>query len=261
MVDTTIGEQLALFGPLKPIWGGGPHPRSLASDEVTEGGAFRYEASPEIFFGREGAGPMRVAMDTSVLIDYAEFGEAIWSDEDFKPDVPDPGYRHELIALAEIMNLWAIRDMRLHVFDRQLTDCVRAMQDDRSALRERQIQQLQSALRCLGHDTVDMHPPAGHTWPPKPDLSGFPVGPDRELVSLAIEAGCHVFLTRDKLLLKRAEHVARYWVAVVSPTGLLNAVAASGELGLTSGGEFLVPDSHKLVHVMDACESSGREHH
>lgn len=225
----------------------------MPSEEEEEGGAFLYQASPKIFFGREGVGPMRVAVDTSVLIDYADFGEAIWSGERFAPETTDPKYGEELSALAKIMHLWTIRDIRLHVFDRQLTDCVRAMPDDRAALRQRQVEQLQAALRCLGHDTVGATPPAG---PPAPDLSGLPEGADRDLLSLAIEAGCHVFLTRDRLLLKRCEHVALYWVAVLSPTGLLDALVASGEAGFSSTGHFLVPDSHKLVHIMGACRSS-----
>lgn len=255
MADTSAGEQLAFFGPPVRLWRGGPHPRSLAGDYGREGGAFVYQHCADIFFGREGIGPMRVAMDTSVLVDYAEFGEAIWSGEMFDPKVPHPEYGEELIALAEIMNLWTMRDIRLHVFDRQLTDCAGSMSDDRSALRERQIGQLQSALRCLGHDTIDMHPPAGHSWPLPADLSGLSPGTDRELVALAVDAGCHVFLTRDKALLKKVEHVARYWVALITPTGLLDALAASGELDLTAAGDFLIPDSHKFHHVMGACLS------
>lgn len=57
-----LGEQLALFGPATRLWRGGPHPRSLARDDDREGGAFLYQRCPEIFFGREGTGPMRVAM-------------------------------------------------------------------------------------------------------------------------------------------------------------------------------------------------------
>jgi hypothetical protein len=104
---------------------------------------------------------------------------------------------------------------------------------------------------------VDVNPRNGDTWPAAPDLAFLPEGADRDLLAHAIEAGCHVFLTRDKLLQKRAQHIARYWVAVLSPTGLLDVLATAGELRLTSAGDFLVPDSHKFVHVMGACRSSG----
>ena len=54
-----------------------PNRYSLAptDDEYIEGGGFFYENCPEIFLGRVGYGPLRVAWDTNVLIDYAEFGD------------------------------------------------------------------------------------------------------------------------------------------------------------------------------------------
>jgi hypothetical protein len=45
-----------------------------SDDEQTEGGGFFYENCPELFLGRAGYGPLRIAWDTNVLIDYAEFG-------------------------------------------------------------------------------------------------------------------------------------------------------------------------------------------
>lgn len=255
MAATPIGEQLALFEAPALLWPGGPDPRSLAREEVIEGGAFEYGRCREVFFGRQGAGPLRVALDTSVLIDYADFGSAIWADGPFKPDVPDPGYRDQLVALAEIMNLWTMRDIRLHVFDRQRTDNRRSMSVERVSMRETQIVQLQSALRCLGHDTVDMRPPAGTNWPERPRLTGLPASVDRELVELAVEAGCHVFLTCDKALLRKAAQVDACWLVVLSPVDLLDLLAAAGEVGLAATGDWLLPDTHKLVHVMGACKA------
>lgn len=107
--DPPLVEQLALLGPPTRLWRSNPHPRSLACDDDYEGGAFRYQACPEIFFDRTDIGPMRVAMDTLVLINSAEFGEQIWSDEPFEPNVTDPEHGEELIALAEVMGTaWSL---------------------------------------------------------------------------------------------------------------------------------------------------------
>lgn len=248
-----LSEQLALFDAPTRRWRGGPHPRSLACVGESDGGAFRYAASPQLFFGRTGVGPLRVAMDTAILIDYGQHGYAIWAADQFKPSVPDGVYRDELIALAELMHLWMIRDMRFHVFDRQLTDSKRVMSDQHASLRQRQVEQLSAALDCLGHGTQGWQPQDGETWPPPADLSDLPPNADRDLLAAAIDAGCHVFLTRDKPLLNKAEHVARYWVALMSPADLLDTLAATGEVGLTNAGAFLIPDTHKLIHVMGAC--------
>lgn len=255
VAGTPIGEQLALFGPPASLWPGAPDPRSLARTDDLDGGAFDYGSCSGLFFGRCGLGPLRVAMDTSVLIDYADFGAALRADERFDPRVPDPKYRCQLMALAEIMDRWMMRDIRLHVFDRQLTDCRRSMSAERASLREMQVAQLQSALRCLEQDTVDLRPPEGTSWPGRPRLTGLPANTDRELVEDAVEAGCHVFLTRDKELLKKADAVSACWVAVLAPIDLrdlLNEEAGS----LTTAGNWPLPDTHKFVHVLGACREA-----
>jgi hypothetical protein len=63
-------------------------------DEQTEGGGFLYKNCPELFLGREGYGHLRVAWDTNMLIDYAEFGDLMWEDDDFDPPISEPCY-HE----------------------------------------------------------------------------------------------------------------------------------------------------------------------
>lgn len=85
----TLSEQLALFDAPMRLWSGGAHPRSLASVGESEGGAFRYAACPQLFFGRTGIGPLRVAMDTAILIDYGQYGNAIWASDEFSPSVPE----------------------------------------------------------------------------------------------------------------------------------------------------------------------------
>jgi hypothetical protein len=42
---------------------------SLAAEEPDDLGSFDYRRHPEIFLGRTGLGPLRVACDTNILID------------------------------------------------------------------------------------------------------------------------------------------------------------------------------------------------
>jgi hypothetical protein len=45
------------------------------------------------------------------------------------------------------------------------------------------------------------------------------------------------------------------FVAVLSPTELLDFLAEAGELSFARIGQELLPDSHKYVHIMDAHEN------
>ncbi len=51
-------------------------------DGRLEGGGFFYENCTDVFLGRNGYGPLRIAWDTNILIGYAEFGDLIWGPED-----------------------------------------------------------------------------------------------------------------------------------------------------------------------------------
>lgn len=50
---------------------------SLAPDDTSEGGGFQYEDCPRVFSGRNGYGPLRLAWDTNILIDYAKYGHLV----------------------------------------------------------------------------------------------------------------------------------------------------------------------------------------
>lgn len=84
-----------------------------SDDEQTEGGGFLYKNCPELFLGRAGYGPLRVAWDTNVLIDYAEFGDLMWEDDNFGPPISEPYYREELVALDTLIHLWMMRNIRV----------------------------------------------------------------------------------------------------------------------------------------------------
>jgi len=76
---------------------------------------------------------------------------------------------------------------------------------------------------------------------------------DRGLVEEAIVRGCHAFLTRDRKILAKAPHLAQMGLLAVSPTGLRDELAFSGELGMVAGADGCMCDNHKWHHLARAC--------
>jgi hypothetical protein len=229
-----------------------PNPYSLAStdDGYLEGGGFIYENCPEIFSGRTGYGPLRMAWDTNILIDYAEFGELMWEENrEFDPPVFEPRYREELIALDVLVQLWMMRDIRVRSPQRQIFDAKRELTKAQLELRERQLDHFLAALTCIELDKEVLE----NVKPlePLPDESTSDEW-DESLVQEAIQTGCHVFLTGDRRLRSRFQQVAREsFLVIMSPSGLRQALSEASELGLGSAG-YMLPDNHKWVHFMRA---------
>lgn len=230
-----------------------PNRYSLAptDDECPEGGGFFYENCPAVFLGRFGYGPLRVAWDTNILIDYAEYGDLIWRDGDseFDPPIEEPRYRAELIAFDTLMQLWMMRDIRIRVFPRQIFDAQRAMDADQWELREVQLHHILASLTCIQLDKEVL----GAVRPFEAlDEDSTSAEWDASLVQEAIENGCHVFLTRDGGLRRRVSRSAREsCMAIMSPAELQRALAAAGELGWGGAG-YVFPDNHKWLHLMKA---------
>lgn len=231
-----------------------PNRYSLAptDDEFIEGGGFLYEDCPAVFLGRTGYGPLRMAWDSNILIDYAEFGDLMWDDDDFDPPISEPRYRAELVALNTLVQLWMVRDMRVRAPERQIDDCQRELDEAQWELRFRQLHHFLAALTCIELDRevlenvqpFDTLPRGsrGDDW-------------DASLVLEAVETGCHVFLTRDAGLRRRLSRPAREaFMVIMSPSDLRQALADAGELGFGGDG-FIFPDNHKWLHFMRATKT------
>ena len=54
---------------------------------------FVYDHAPGLFLARRGEGPLEVVWDTNVLVDYLQYGAAMWEGKPL--DAPD-GYLEEL---------------------------------------------------------------------------------------------------------------------------------------------------------------------
>lgn len=226
---------------------------SQAPNDAPEGGGFEYEDCPKVFSGRTGNGPLRVAWDTNILIDYAKYGQLIWDDDDFNPPIEEGNYLEQLIALYELMNLWMIRDIRIRMPYRQIDDARRRLDEKTLDLRLWQIEQFRAALSCISLDVaIDANVQAFETLPEESSNDDW----DKTLVEEAIATGCHVFLTRDRRLKKRNEPIARKsFVVILTPTELLDFLVEADELSLAKYGQYILPDTHKYSHVMDAHEN------
>ena len=231
-------------------------PRSLAHAYQSDGGVFDYACSPSLFLGRAGLGPLRVWWDTSVLIDWGEFGHDILDGKELQVAHLPEEYAEDVEALAVLMDpLWMTRDLRIRVSDRQLSDAKKPLGGERQELRERQIREIIAALECIALDLDNPESNAADTACDA-DLSFIRDTVDRTLVRDAIEAGCHVFLTRDKKhILRHANRLHELGLVVLSPMDLRVELAHSSELGETFGVDGLVCDNHKWGHLWSAFET------
>lgn len=229
------------------------HPRSLAPRELDEAGCFDYAVTPAVFLGRSGFGPLRVAWDTNILIDWRDFGADLISDEQSVPKGLDPAHNEELVALGTLMTtIWATRDIRIYPLRRQLRDVGRGRGrplDHRLVEeRARQLDEVASALWCVGL-VGEFKKGSGRSpaWWWRADW--MTSAADRALLEEAIVRGCHVFLTRDKKVLKHGPRLAVLGLAAMSPGELLDALLESGEMNWPMGPDGAICDNHKWIHL------------
>jgi hypothetical protein len=202
--------------------------------------------------GRTGWGPLNVAWDTGILIDFAAYGRAIL-DGEFKPSGEmDPDRANEMTALQVLLDVGWARDIRVYVCGLQEFDARKPLSEDRLNLRQRQLFEIAAALECIGHESVSQLLDERRELIPgldAVDLSDL----DRGVVNEALARGCHIFLTFDKGILKRSGKLASLGLLALTPIGLLDALASADELtGHASPCAGIWPDSHKFHHLYGA---------
>lgn len=237
-----------------------PNRYSLApaedDDDDYEGGGFLYENCHEVFLGRNGYGPLRIAWDTNIIIDYAEFGDTLWKDDEIDHQITGR-YREELEALGNLMHLWMMRDIRVRAPVRQIKDAQRELDENRWRLRWKQLHEFLSALTCIELDQKVLSEVTPFESLPDEATSDEW---DESLVAEAIETGCHVFLTGDRRLCRRLQQTARdSFLVIMPPSELLSALARASEDGLGSGDWMLLPDNHKWSHFFRATKGGAGE--
>lgn len=227
-----------------------------AEHHPVQGPQFVYEASPSLFHGRRGRGPLRVAWDTNLLIDYFEHGGSMW-EATATPDWSDLAYASELEALQIIIATWVLRDIRFYVLPETITDAKRSLGERRMSQRVTAFREFANAIRVIeAHDD-------GREAPPLvlPDsalyaaLRTVPPGGDRRLIESALRASMHVYLTRDKRLCKAGRAFRSFGLLVSSPLDLLQELVAAGALFCLVDPRWAYwppPDPERVAHLYRA---------
>ncbi len=180
-------------------------------------------------------GPLVVALDSNILIDLQQHGNLLL--DDLLPDVDD-GYAADLAGLADLLHLWLLRDIRLVVTPRSLTDAKKIT----PKFLDRRLPLVEALADSLAFQLGDWRA----TFPAFAErlaLTGTETGladcADQELVLEAQAVAAHVFLTRDRLLLERTT-LSGPAMAVAPPKVLAHELVAAGIQpfgGCTCGAE------------------------
>lgn len=166
-------------------------------------------------------GPLLLAWDTNLLIDYFEYGAALWQGDEL-PDATDE-YGLQLEALQLVMGLWVMRDIRIVVLPASVSDAREQLAHERYAARRHAFGEFARAIALVADDTPSPQPALL-----LPDsalqeaLGGVPSGGDRTLVEQAARAGAHVFLTRDDRVAKAAPTMRPFGLVLAKPQDLLS---------------------------------------
>jgi hypothetical protein len=221
---------------------------------------FDYQDGPSLFLGRKGVGPLHVAWDTNLLIDYFEHGRALWEGASLPATVAG-SYGEELEGLQLVMGLWVIRDIRFHVMPRVVTDGKTHLSEAVVARRRRAFAEFGLALSRVesGDEVTDLPSRDGLLLLPERELhravEAVPSGADRALVTDAALFGAHVFLTRDARVLACRDVLRPFGLLIESPLDLLEDLVACGAfhcLFEPRHAYWPFPDLDRVTHLLHA---------
>jgi hypothetical protein len=114
---------------------------------IPPGPGFDYADSPYLFGTRRGYGPLHIVWDTNLLIDYFQYGNALWEFGEVPARAND-----ELEAFQILTPLWVVRDIRFHVLPRVIVDATKQLSPERRAQRVNAIERFAAALQLVGTD-------------------------------------------------------------------------------------------------------------
>lgn len=219
--------------------------------------------TPQVFGQGRRVGPLVVCPDTNILIslyenlDAAEQGIGLLAGPTVASEWPTT-----VDALRDLISLWWWRDVRFWV------DPVLHLGDARTGIRPDRLRAREIAVDALSQDFFErgsseshlhddvlaadpicvLHPDASAD--PSPALRPSPRWPpeslDRALVEGALDAGCHVFLTEDRGILRSHATLAAHGMAILRPAELLSALELTGELEPVGSAYGPVPDLSAL---------------
>ncbi len=241
---------------LRYVLDGGYRPRYLREGMPTPGPGFRYSISREMFCGRTGSGPLRIALDTNLLSDYFTHGAKLWTGataHDLLPpsanilDEKQIKYPLNLEFLQHVVALWTLRDIRLVILPATLRDAkagpARKLGDAAEKDRDRSIRshfrvrrnafhEFAAALSLVESSEPDEGLDPGLLYLPpvllREALRRLPAGYDALLVEQAVHVRAHVFLTRDEGVLRARPHLMPFGVWLASPQQLWRQLLEHG---------------------------------
>lgn len=226
--------------------------------ERSSGPDFDYDHSIPLFSGRTGKGPLLVTWDTNLVIDFLEHGELVLSGRSVTDMVSQADFAEELEALQIILALWCVRDIRLRISDITLRD------SKKKPLTTSQISNRLNAYRNFLMSLNEFGPSPSSPFNIDANdelekaLDCVPDGNDRALVRDSIATGQHVFLTRDRGILKAAEALRDFGLLLASPQQLIEELSQSGALMcLICPRNFLnwlLPDPHRMTHMIESLQ-------
>ena len=129
--------------------------RPLRDDQVPVGPEFVYDSASAIFGGRSGRGPLFIAWDTNLLLDYFNFGSSLWQGRDL-PDELGAEYTGELEGLQFLVALWVLRDIRFVILPATVTDAKRKLSQERRVSRLNAFREFTSALQLVSDDPPEL---------------------------------------------------------------------------------------------------------
>lgn len=175
-------------------------------------------------------GPLVIALDSNVLIDFQQHGHLLLNEE--LPDV-DKTYAEDLVGLMSLLNIWLLRDIRFVVTPRSLSDAKTVNQRflDR---RLPAIEAIASSLAFQFGDWTVTAPSYAGAPAPVGKETGLAPGADRDLVLEAQAVGAHVFLTRDRPLLDRVA-LSGSAMVIVAPHVIADQLLSAGVSPLSGG--------------------------
>lgn len=220
--------------------------------------------TPELFGDRRGVGPLVISPDTNILISlYENLGAAEEAIGLGAGPLAASEWPTTVDALRDLVGLWWWRDVRFWVDrERLLGDARTGIRADRLRAREIAIEQLsqdffeRGGLECHLSDDVraedpvcPVHPDASvRPWPVRTPAPRWPSRRlDRALLRAALQAGCHVFMTEDRGILRSHLTLRAYGIAVLRPSEVLESLDATRELEPVSSAYGPVPDISALA--------------
>ncbi len=218
---------------------------------------FWREANPDVFGARAGIGPLLIFPDTNILIDIRREIAEIDGGAGFVLRRGWSPRESPVDALQDLIQLWWWRDVRFVVSPTHLIDSGKPLKPEYARAREAAVRALETDYMERGGSEVfapnDL-PLADGLCPQHSESSPAPSAPasdewrwppherDRELAQDAYNAGCHVFLTTERKILRCHAALFRRGLAVLSPRQVIEALEATGELGSTRGVDGPAPD-------------------